>query len=424
MRAPHKVSDVLRLSLQSLARHPGRSALTALGVIFGVFSVIAMLAINEAASAKSEVLLRELGSDNIIVNAVKLTGQESSASGGGGRHSVLVYGITFEDVERLRTVRGIRRCVLAHRTQRIAYLDGTELPVEVIATEPDYATVARLDMTTGRFIVAADSAAREKHCVLTAALARKLFGPHDPLGRSLLLGGDVYRVVGVLARLPKAMQTGADAENTIIVPLVTHESVASLYTILRLPGSFRSEMAEVNQVILQMVNEAAVERAAPIVRRLLDKYHPHHDYRVQVPQELIEQQQKQARLWNITFAFIAGVSLLVGGIGIMNIMLASVTERTREIGVRRALGAKRRDIVAQFLTEAVMLTLVGGLLGIGLGQLVPTVVGRVLEDLDVSVSLLTMLLPFVMALVVGLVSGLYPALRAARLDPIEALRHE
>jgi len=424
MRAPYKVADVMRLSFQSLARHPGRSALTALGVIFGVFSVIAMLAINEAASAKSELLLRELGSDNIIVNAVKPSGQEEGASGGSGRRSVLVYGITFEDVDRLRTVPGVRRCVLAHRAQRIAYVSGKELAVEVIATEPAYADVARLDMTAGRFIVATDATSKQKYCVLTATLARKLFGPYDPLGEPLLIGGDVYRVVGILARLPKAMETGSDIENTIIVPLITHESVASLYTIIRLPGSEVREMAEVNQVILQMENEAAVERAAPVVRRLLQKYHDREDWRVQVPQELIDQQRKQARLWNITFAFIAAVSLLVGGIGIMNIMLASVTERTREIGIRRALGAKRRDIVGQFLTEAVTLTLVGGLLGIGLGQLVPTVVGQVLEDLDVVVSGLAMLLPFIMAVAVGLVSGLYPAMRAAKLDPIEALRHE
>jgi putative ABC transport system permease protein len=423
MRAAYKVGDILRLAMHSLARHPGRSALTALGIIFGVFSVIAMLAINDAASAKSELLLRELGSDNIIVNAVKLSGQESGAARQ-NFWAVLRYGITFEDVERLRTVPRLRRCVLAHRTQRNAYVDGREVTVEVIATEPAYADVARLEMTAGRFIVATDATARDKNCVLTAAVARRFFGPHDPVGQTLLIGGDVYHVVGVLARLPKAMESGTDTDNCIVVPLRTHESVASLYTILRLPGSFRREMAEVTQVILQMADEKAVEDAAPVVRRVLAKYHETEDYRVEVPLELIEQQKKQARLWNITFAFIAAVSLLVGGIGIMNIMLASVTERTREIGIRRALGAKRRDIVGQFLTEAVTLTLAGGLLGIVLGQLVPLVVGQVLADLDVIVSALAMLLPFIMALVVGLVSGIYPALRAARLDPIVALRHE
>ena len=158
-------------------------------------------------------------------------------------------------------------------------------------------------------------------------------------------------------------------------------------------------------------------------RSLLARSHEQKDYEVTVPLELIEQRRKQRRLWNIMFFMIASVSLLVGGIGIANIMLASVNERTREIGVRRALGAKRRDIITQFLVEAISLTTVGGLMGIGVGMLVPFVVEPAVK-MKTIITATTILLPFIMAIVVGLISGLYPAFRAARLDPIRALRHE
>jgi putative ABC transport system permease protein len=172
-----------------------------------------------------------------------------------------------------------------------------------------------------------------------------------------------------------------------------------------------------------MADEQAVIDGAGIARNLLARFHQSRDYEVTVPLELIEQRRKQLRLWNFMFVAIASVSLLVGGIGIMNIMLASVTERTREIGIRRALGAKRRDITTQFLVESVTLTTVGGLLGIAIGLLVPWAVEWLLHRTTI-VTAYTLLLPFGMAVAVGLVSGLYPALRAARLDPIVALRHE
>jgi putative ABC transport system permease protein len=172
-----------------------------------------------------------------------------------------------------------------------------------------------------------------------------------------------------------------------------------------------------------MADEQAVIDGATIARGLLERNHEERDYEVTVPLELIKQRQVQGRLWNIMFIGIASVSLLVGGIGIMNIMLASVTERTREIGVRRALGAKKRDVVVQFLVESVTLTTAGGVIGIIVGMLIPVGIELTL-GLKTIVSPLTVVLPFVMAVGVGLASGLYPATRAAKLDPIVALRHE
>jgi putative ABC transport system permease protein len=430
LRFANKASDILSLAMRNLKRHPGRSALTALGIIFGVFSVIAMLSIHAGASYQAQLLLRELGSDNIIINARKIAGGTAKASE--ERAYVLFYGLKFDDVKRLETVPGLKRLVEAHTSQMTAYANGKELAVEVIATEPAYKDVARIEMLAGRFFAQADQ--NRKRCVITYPLARRLFGPYDPTregGNKLWLYGDTLTVIGVLKKLPLAMRSGVrNPEHVLLMPLAAHRSCYSLYTTVMMPGTFKREMAEVNQVIMQMEDEKAVEHAAPLVRRLLGLYHGEQDYAVEVPQELIEQQKAQAWLWKVTYAIIAAVSLLVGGIGIMNIMLASVTERTREIGIRRALGAKRRDIIAQFLTEAVALTIVGGALGVGLGFLAPRLVEQALppgpggHPFKAIISFATMMVPFIMAVVVGLVSGLYPARRAAMLDPIEALRHE
>ena len=209
----------------------------------------------------------------------------------------------------------------------------------------------------------------------------------------------------------------------MMIPYATDMAIFGELMYLREQGSRTGEIVEVSQLILQMRDEKAVLAGAEIARSLLERHHEGDDYEIIVPLELIEQAAEQSRLWTTVFVVIAAVSLLVSGIGIMNIMLASVTERTREIGIRRALGARRMDITIQFLTEAVMLTTVGGLIGIAVGLLVPALIERKL-GFETHWSALTLMLPFVTAVISGLLSGLYPAIRAARLDPITALRHE
>ena len=211
--------------------------------------------------------------------------------------------------------------------------------------------------------------------------------------------------------------------NLVFIPMTTDRTRFGKYMMIRTGSSRYIELVEVSQVILQMTDEDAVVRGAKIARSLLGREHDKRDYEIVVPQELIEQLRRQQQLWNIMFFLIASVSLVVGGIGIMNIMLASVTERTREIGIRRALGAKRRDITTQFLIETIALTTVGGLAGIALGLISIRFVGKPLK-IEPIVSTLTLVIPLLMAVLVGLASGLYPAMRAAKLDPITALRHE
>jgi putative ABC transport system permease protein len=422
MRAIYKITDTVRLGLHSLFVHLGRSALTAMGIVFAVWSVIAMLAINEGFSYESQQSLRELGSDNIIVESVKPPNTEAKAS---GRDSgALSYGVTRADVARLRSMPGLKRCAIVHRTLKKAYTHGKLLTVSVVATEPIYAEVARVDVISGRFISHIDVLRRKPYCVITQSLARRLFTYHDPLGRTVRLANEPFVVIGVLSQLPRALAGPAgDIGNHVIIPLATSRTRFGLYTVMFGEGGGTSEKVEVHQVILQMADDRRVLQVAGAVRSVLERHHEEDDFEVTVPLELIEQMKKQRRLWNIMFLAIASISLVVGGIGIVNIMLASVTERTREIGIRRAMGARRRDITVQFLVESVTLTTVGGLLGTLIGMLVPSLIRWVL-DLTTIISVWTVLLPLVMAAAVGLVAGIYPALRAARLDPIVALRHE
>jgi len=423
MKATHKVIDVVRLGLHSLTMHKARSVLTATGIIFGVWSVIAMLAINQGASYESQRLLREMGSDNVIIRSVKPPEEETKATAAG--RGVLHYGLLRKDVDALRdNLPGVLECVKVHRRPKTAYVAGRKTSVTVIATEPSCARVSRLDMRDGRFISAADLLLRKPYAVITHSLARRLFTYRDPIGRTIRLETEPFVVVGVLSRLPESLAEGGDETgNYVIVPLTTGMMRFGEFTMKFGQGGGTFEKTEVSQVILQMVDDQAVIDGAVIARSLLERQHDKRDYDVTVPLELIRQKKAQRRLWNIMFIGIASVSLLVGGIGIMNIMLASVTERTREIGVRRALGAKRRDIIVQFLVESVTLTTAGGLIGIAVGMLIPFLIEGVLA-MRTIISGLTVLLPFMMAVIVGLASGIYPALRAAKLDPIVALRHE
>ena len=423
MRAAFKVTDIVLLGLANLVVHKFRSFLTALGILFGVWSVIAMLAINEGASYESQLALKQMGTNNLLIESVKPSQEEQAAA---RERGALHYGLTHDNAASLvENLPGVDRFVKAHLTQKSAQVGGSLVSVQVIGTSPDYPELAKLYVVEGRFLSPADQFRARNVVVITNSLARRLFGYADPMGRPIRLGGLSFVVVGLVEKPGRSM-TAVPAEmvsNLAFIPDTTDRMRFGRYSIIRTGSSQYGELVEVSQLILQMRDEQSVVEGARVARSLLGRIRESNDYEITVPLELLEQQRQQRRLWNIMFFMIASVSLLVGGIGIANIMLASVNERTREIGIRRALGAKRRDITTQFLVEAVTLTTVGGLMGIGVGMLVPRIVEQVLK-LKTIISVPTILVPFFMAIVVGLISGLYPALRAARLDPITALRHE
>ena len=417
--------DVLLSGLYNLKAHLLRSLLTVLGILFGVWSVIAMLAINESVAKESQKELARLGSSNLIIESVK------PLDGGGkapqnNEIKPFEYGLTNNDISRFReSVPGMERVIITHETNRQVWSRKSELAASVIGTGLEYFQMGNLALASkeSRFLCELDTVNMRNVCVLTLELSRELFATEDPLGKILSIhkpgGHESFEVVGVVKP-----QNGSVGEKSIFIPLSTYFQRLGAYNFIMAQGSFSGEKVEVTKVILKMEEDSDTLRAAPIVRQLLKRYHTQKDYKLIVPLELMAQKAKQSRLWNIMFFSIASVSLLVGGIGIMNIMLASVTERTREIGIRRALGAKQRDIVFQFLLESISLTMVGGLLGVFIGAIAVPWAVSILLEMEVTTTITTLAVPFSMAFLTGVCSGLYPAIRAAQLDPIRALRNE
>lgn len=385
-----------------------------------------MLAINAGLSEESQRALRKLGSTNIIIDSIKPESDESKAAQQQG--GAFNYGLKRHDVARLKSnVPGVEKCAIMHQTQKIASSGTRRASVVVAGVEANYADVSGATLLAGRFISDADVLRRKAYAVIPQSLARQLFGYRDPVGETLYLT-DVnpkpFTVIGILQSLPNALVSHAGQRGfCALIPITTDRARFGEMTLRQAQGTQIFERVEVSQCILGMTDEDTVLKASPIVRQLLDRFHEERDYTVRVPVEEIQLMQRDRARWNFMFFMIASVSLLVGGIGIMNIMLASVTERTREIGIRRALGARKGDIVTQFLVESVTLTAIGGLLGIAIGLAVPWAVERVLQ-FSTLVTPATLIVPFVMAVLVGLLSGIYPASRAAKLDPINALRHE
>jgi putative ABC transport system permease protein len=301
---------------------------------------------------------------------------------------------------------------------------------QVLGTLPFYPEIVGLEVVRGRFLTETDERNADNVCVLTVGLAQRLFPYQDPLDHSVKVDSFYYRVVGLVReqnlpeqRTQQSQMEGEPLDNNVYVPLSVSRTRFGEVLIRRSAGGFEAEKVELHQLTVQMNDTAAVESADPQIKTLLGRFHARNDYEIVVPLQLLRQAEQTKRIFNVVLGSIAAISLLVGGIGIMNIMLATVTERTREIGIRRALGAKRRDITLQFLVETVVLSVGGGLIGVALGVITPIVVSQ-LTDMKTIVTLWSVLLAFGISGAVGIVFGLYPAKAAAQLDPIEALRHE
>ncbi|MBM4094362.1 MAG: FtsX-like permease family protein, partial [Planctomycetes bacterium] len=299
----------------------------------------------------------------------------------------------------------------------------------ILGTTPQYLKVKNLALHRGRFLTDTDLHVTANVAALGAGASKRLFGYEDPLGKDVLLGTNAYRVVGVLKdQSSGSEQPGAvghaNLNNDIYIPITAaRRRFGELQMIVR-AGSMEFERTQLSEITLTVANETLVSQTAEMARTLLEKKHPRgNDFELQVPLELLRQAEQEKRIWNLVLGSIAGIALLVGGIGIMNIMLATVTERTREIGIRRALGARRRDITAQFLVETTVLSSTGGLLGIVVGIAIPLVVTSA-SEIETYLSWWSVVLAFGISVATGIMFGMYPARRAAMMDPIEALRHE
>ena len=421
--------STVRLGIKSLLLHKLRSMLTMLGIIFGVCSVIAMLAIGEGASHEAQEAIKKLGSQNIILHSIKPA--EEAKLSGMGRSFSLDYGLTYADGARIQsTIPGVIRVLPIRIIRENARFAQNNIPCQVVGTLPFYPEIVGLDIVRGRFLTDTDERNQDNVCVLTVGLAQRLFPYQDPLDQSVRVDAFYYRVVGLVReqnlpdqRTQGGRMEGEPLDNNVYIPLSTSRTRFGEILIRRTAGSEEREKVELHEMRVQMRDASAVETADPQIKTLLNRFHAKQDYETLVPLQLLREAEDTKRRYNIVLGSIAAISLLVGGIGIMNIMLATVTERTREIGVRRALGAKRKDITLQFLVETVVLSVGGGLIGVIVGVIIPILVSH-FANMTTIVTPWSVFIAFGISGGVGIVFGLYPAKSAAQLDPIEALRHE
>lgn len=441
----------LQLAFKSLLLHKLRSGLTMLGIVFGVFSVIAMLAIGEGASEQAQQQVLQLGATNIIVRSIKPP--EGGPGPGAEQSRVLRYGLTRDDLKILRsTIPQIRGIVpMREVTLEVMHLKNN-LVARVVGCTPDYLGMNHLEMARGRYLAQEHIRDIANVAIVGAEAAEILFPAIDPIGRQIQIKGQAYEVIGVTKfRTASAAiggsLSGQDYNKDVYIPLDTFQLRINTNDLLvkMVSGSFSAESLVYDQFTLKVDDADHVVKTAEVVRETLKRTHgSKQDYSVVVPLELLKQADQLRWIFNIVLGSIAAISLVVGGIGIMNIMLATVTERTREIGIRRALGARRRDIISQFLSETVVLSGVGGVIGLCLGLLTgPTFkgirvlldnyildagtmdseVGRIFSQMEPSVAIWSLPLAFGFSVAIGLIFGVYPAKSAAQLDPIEALRH-
>ena len=390
--------------------HKLRSTLSALGIVFAVVAIISMLAIADGAKWQTLKQIRQLGINNILLKSKKLTKAQEAASKGAG-------GLTLGDVDDIRNqVAGLS--AISPLVQYKAEVVGVprETPLAVIAATRSLQKVQGFVMAAGRFLCDQDLAGHNLVCVLGDGVALGL-GANGVVGASVNIANRIYKVVGILAprdKLSSRLQAMAtrDYNNAMIIPLFTAS------------GAAQSEHGKgrFSDVIIRANSKQDPVAVASAVKRVLERTHSgQQDYSIVVPRELLHQARKTQQMFNIVLGCIAGISLVVGGIGIMNITLASVTERTQEIGIRRAVGANHMDVARQFLLESCLLTVLGGVLGLVIGAIVAFCVGR-LTGWPIRISSWSIVLAMGMSVAVGIASGMYPAVKASRLDPVEALR--
>ena len=414
---------LISMGLTDILRHKMRSFLTMLGVVFGVGSVVAMLAVGEGASQQALEAIRRLGSQNIILMSVKPS--EASAEGVQRSSRLNTYGLLYADEIRiLETVPGVVQTVPARFMRKQGMLGTQLLELRVVGTTAKWFDVVARPVVAGRLLAEQDERTRAAVCVLTENGARKLLAGQHTIGQTLRLGSTFFEVIGIVrnAEGTGGMQT-PDRETDVYIPMKTGlERFGEIE--MQMSASSRSlEKVELSQIIVEMRATTDVEPGMQAIEAMLKRFHKKEDYRIDVPLALLREAEATKRRFNGVLGSIAAISLLVGGIGIMNIMLASVTERTQEIGIRRAIGARRSHIVLQFLVETCVLSIGGGLIGLVLGSLIPLLITR-LAGMPTVIRPYSLVLAFSISAGIGIVFGLYPARRAAMLDPVEALRRD
>ena len=409
-----KLSDAILIAREAILKNKIRSVLTMLGIIIGVAAVIIMVAVSTGTEATIQEQITSLGTNLVYV-------QRSFTRGGPPGAEGESQGLVFDDATAIQNqVQGVKAVVVEQDTAEDVKIGSITLTnVAVIGTTPGYKIIRSLETSSGRFVTQTDVDRKAKVAILGSGLAEELFGTSDPIGQYITVGTTKLSVVGVIAKKGSVGTTNYDMQLYTPITVVFEKFTPSRFA--RFIGN------RIFMIFVEVDPNAKLSDVITQIQLLLTKRHrvalSSADFTVTTQQDIISAQESTTSAFRSLLAWVAGVSLIVGGIGIMNIMLVSVTERTREIGIRQAVGATPNDIRLQFLTEALLLSIVGGLIGIVVGIAGSYVFGS-LSTMRTVVNPSSVLLAFGSAAIVGAFFGYYPANRAAELDPIDALRYE
>ncbi len=432
--------ETIRLGLTNLRLHFLRSVLTALGIILGVGAVITMVAIGEGSKREALLQIERLGAKNIILRSQKPP-ESNTQQSGQQRSFVIRYGLTRDDLDVIRENFPDAEVIAPLKEVGGQVLrDNRVQTSQSFGVTPELVEAAGIRVERGRYITQNDLDERSMIAVIGSAVAKQLFPQEDPLGQTLRIDDKPFLVAGVMAPVglsggAGASLVGRDLNLDVHVPFTTADAVFGDVVVRRESGSFSGGEVQVSEIYVVCSSRDRVMRDAQRIERIVNLRHAtENDVAMIVPYELLEEAKRTAMTWQIVLGAVAGISLLIGGIGIMNIMLATVQERTREIGIRRAIGATRRHITAQFVVETGVLSAIGGILGlvfgiglsVGMDSLGPTIqrLFQTQTTISAEVTGWSVALAFTVAVLTGLFFGIFPAIKAAKQDPIVALRHD
>jgi putative ABC transport system permease protein len=419
--------QTLLTALRDLSSHKFRAALATVGIVFGVASVEAMISISEGARRQTLERIAILGVDNVIARSIKPRKEEPRGGDTQEQRQIADYGLRRKDLKYIKESFPGLRYIVGGRNPRLEVYAAGVRPREdltVIATESDYLRITRSQIIRGRWFNWLDEQKKSMVAVIGSGVVRPLFEYREPLGASIRIGQDWFTVIGILHNSAALKDAGGDdINNEIFLPLTTGQTRYGDISQKQEAGSYQMMNIELDLIAVQLKDEQDVVPTAKRLANYLSKAHKQKDYELLVPMELMNQKAATQRIFTIVMASIASISLLVGGIGIMNIMLANVSDRRKEIGTRRALGARRIDIVRQFLLEAAALTTLGGLAGVAVGYGLARMISHFAEW-PTMITTSSVVLSLAVSCISGLAFGFWPAYQAAKVNPIEALRSD